>query len=95
VKSSPHRVVLTLCGTALVLCGTVAWILLRKKWTEIDPSDPGRLLAEEMAAAVVVRTRRFTAVGSAARGWARKNGREGSATAETKGNASGVTQTSS
>ena len=55
VKSSPHRVVLTLCGTALVLCGTVAWILLRKKWTEIDPSDPGRLLAEEMAAAVVVK----------------------------------------
>src|SRR5580704_1442284 len=95
VKSSPHRVLLTLCGTALVLCGAVAWILLRKKWTEIDPGDPGRLLAEEMAAAVVVTTRRFTAVGSAARGWARKNHRERSEAAETKGNASGVTQTSS
>jgi uncharacterized protein involved in exopolysaccharide biosynthesis len=65
VKSSPHRVVLTLCGTALVICGTVAWILLRKKWAEIDPTDPGRLLAEEMAKSVAITARRFAVVGAA------------------------------
>jgi uncharacterized protein involved in exopolysaccharide biosynthesis len=65
VKSSPHRVLLTLCGTALVICGTVAWILLRKKWGEIDPTDPGRLLAEEMAKSVAITARRFAVVGAA------------------------------
>jgi capsule polysaccharide export protein KpsE/RkpR len=92
VKSSPHRVALTWCGTALVFCGTAAWILLRKRWTEIDPRDPGRLLAEEMAASVVMSTRRFVAVGSAARcavarGWGRRSWRAGSEASETKADA--------
>jgi hypothetical protein len=67
VKSSPHRVLLTWCGTALALCGAVAWILLRKRWREIDPGDPGRLLAEEMATSVALTARRFAATGAAAR----------------------------
>ncbi len=92
VKSSPHRVALTWCGTALVFCGTAAWILLRKRWTEIDPTDPGRLLAEEMAASVVTSTRRFVAVGSAARGvvargWGRRSWRASSEPSETKADA--------
>jgi capsule polysaccharide export protein KpsE/RkpR len=100
VKSSPHRVMLTLCGTGLVLCGTVAWILLRKRWTQIDPTDPGRLLAEEMVTAVVLSTRRFAAVGSAARGvmartWGLRSLRGTSETADEKADrAPGVTQTS-
>jgi capsule polysaccharide export protein KpsE/RkpR len=92
VKSSPHRVALTWCGTALVFCGTSAWILLRKRWSEIDPTDPGRLLAEEMAASVVTSTRRFVAVGSAARGvvargWGRRSWRASSEASETKADA--------
>jgi len=100
VKSSPHRVALTLCGTFLALCGTAAWILLRKRWTEIDPTDPGRLLAEEMATSVAITARRFAAVGSAARGalthrWGRKSWRGAAETAGGKRDASaGVTQTS-
>jgi capsule polysaccharide export protein KpsE/RkpR len=100
VKSSPHRVMLTLCGTGLVLCGTAAWILLRKRWTQIDPTDPGRLLAEEMVTAVVLSTRRFAAVGSAARGvmartWGLRSLRGTSETADEKADrAPGVTQTS-
>ena len=100
VKSSPHRVVLTLCGTFLALCGTAAWILLRKRWTEIDPTDPGRLLAEEMATSVAITARRFAAVGSAARSavtrrWGRKSWRGAAETVEGKRDASaGVTQSS-
>jgi uncharacterized protein involved in exopolysaccharide biosynthesis len=92
VKSSPHRVALTWCGTALAFCVAVAWILLRKRWTEIDPTDPGRLLAEEMAASVVLSTRRFVAVGAAARGavarsWGRRSWRASSEASETKADA--------
>jgi uncharacterized protein involved in exopolysaccharide biosynthesis len=92
VKSSPHRVALTWCGTALAFCGGVAWILLRKRWTEIDPTDPGRLLAEEVAASVVLSTRRLAAVGAAARGgvarsWGRKTWRASSEASETKADA--------
>jgi uncharacterized protein involved in exopolysaccharide biosynthesis len=100
VKSSPHRVVLTLCGTFLALCGTAAWILLRKRWTEIDPTDPGRLLAEEMATSVAITARRFAAVGSAARSavtrrWGQKSWRGAAETVEGKRDASaGVTQSS-
>jgi uncharacterized protein involved in exopolysaccharide biosynthesis len=99
VKSSPHRVLLTLCGTGLAICGTAAWILLRKRWTQIDPTDPGRLLAEEMLTAVVVSTRRFAAVGSAARSvvartWGLRSLRGMRETAEKADRAPGVTQTS-
>ena len=70
VKSSPHRVWLTVIGT-LLICGiTTGWILLRKHWNEIDPGDPGRILAEEMASAVVVSARRLAPVGAALRGLA-------------------------
>ena len=99
VKSSPHRVALTWCGTLLALCGTAAWILLRKRWTEIDPTDPGRLLAEEMATSVAIAARRFAAVGSAARSavarrWGPKNWRAAPEAVERKRDvASGVTQT--
>jgi uncharacterized protein involved in exopolysaccharide biosynthesis len=99
VKSSPHRVVLTLCGTFLALCGTAAWILLRKRWTEIDPTDPGRLLAEEMARSVAITARRFAAAGSAARSamarrrGPKKWGGEPEAVEGKRDVASGVTQT--
>ncbi len=68
VKSSPHRVWLTLTGTFLVLCGTAGWIFLRKRWGEIDPTDPGRLLAEEVATSVLITARRFAPAGSALSG---------------------------
>jgi capsule polysaccharide export protein KpsE/RkpR len=99
VKSSPHRVVLTLCGTFLALCGTAAWILLRKRWTEIDPTDPGRLLAEEMARSVAITARRFATAGSAARSamarrrGPKKWGGEPEAVEGKRNVASGVTQT--
>jgi uncharacterized protein involved in exopolysaccharide biosynthesis len=68
VKSSPHRVWLTVSGT-LLFCGVAAgWILWRKHWNEIDPTDPGRVLAEEMVGSVLVTARRLAPAGSALRG---------------------------
>jgi uncharacterized protein involved in exopolysaccharide biosynthesis len=67
VKTSPHRVLITLIGTFLIVCATAAWILLRKHWGEIDPSDPGRLLAEEMATSMLTTARRFAPVASVLR----------------------------
>ena len=68
VKSSPHRVWLTLTGTLLVFGATAAWILMRKRWGEIDPADPGRLLVEEVATSVRVTAQRLAPAGSALRG---------------------------
>ncbi len=67
VKTSPHRVWITLVGTFLIVCAAAGWILLRKHWGEIDPTDPGRLLAEEMAASVLVTAQRFAPAASALR----------------------------
>ena len=68
VKSSPHRVWLTGFGTLLITFLTAQWILLRKRWDEIDPNDPGRILAEEMANSVVVTARRLSPAVTAVRG---------------------------
>ena len=67
VKSGPHRVLLTLGGTFVTLCGTVAWILTRKKWKETDSNDPGRVLLEEMGTAVVMSTRSTCSLSLASR----------------------------
>jgi capsule polysaccharide export protein KpsE/RkpR len=99
VKSSPHRVALTWCGTILVFCGTAAWMVLRKKWTDIPPTDPGRLLAEEVATTVTLTARRVAAAGSAALArvalrWRAKSWRGRPETAQGKGDvAPGATQT--
>jgi uncharacterized protein involved in exopolysaccharide biosynthesis len=68
VKTSPHRALLTGIGTFLVVLATAVGILLRKHWGEIDPNDPGRILAEEMATSVIVTARRLAPAGSALRG---------------------------
>jgi len=75
VKTSPHRVLITLIGTFLIVCATAASILLRKHWGEIDPTDPGRLLAEEMATSVLTTARRFAPAASALRNAAARIGR--------------------
>jgi uncharacterized protein involved in exopolysaccharide biosynthesis len=66
VKSSPHRALLTIGGTVLALLVTAGWILFRRHWDDIDPHDPGRMLAEEMATSIVITARRLAPAGSAA-----------------------------
>ncbi|MGA8622338.1 MAG: lipopolysaccharide biosynthesis protein [Candidatus Sulfotelmatobacter sp.] len=47
-KSYPPRTILTLFGTALVFFFSAVWILARARWQEVDPADPGKMLAQEI-----------------------------------------------
>ncbi|HKV25366.1 MAG TPA: GNVR domain-containing protein [Candidatus Acidoferrum sp.] len=48
-KSFPPRGLLTLVGAILSFLAACAWILLRRTWREIDPQDPGKQFALEIA----------------------------------------------
>lgn len=47
-KSFPPRTLLILLATALALAGGVTWVLGRARWEDTDPSDPGKLFAQEV-----------------------------------------------
>jgi hypothetical protein len=51
-KAFPPRFILICVGTLLGLAGTAGWIIYRKKWDEIDPNDPGRVLAIEVGSSL-------------------------------------------
>jgi uncharacterized protein involved in exopolysaccharide biosynthesis len=47
-KSFPPRLVIMILG---MLCGTIVgltWVLVRARWSEMDPTDPGKVLAQEV-----------------------------------------------
>jgi uncharacterized protein involved in exopolysaccharide biosynthesis len=51
-KAFPPRFILICVGTLLGLAGTAGWIIYRKKWEEMDPNDPGRVLAIEVGSSL-------------------------------------------
>jgi uncharacterized protein involved in exopolysaccharide biosynthesis len=67
VKSSPHRVAITEIGSILFLLGAAVWVLFRKRWNEMDPQDPGRVLAEEISHSVAASARKLSPVAAHAR----------------------------
>jgi len=100
VKTSPHRLVLTLLGTLLITLATGGWILFRKHWGEIDPNDPGRILAEEMAHSVMDTARRLAPASAAVRNAVvrarvRREAGNSSGESEEKADAAGVSHASS
>jgi hypothetical protein len=48
-KSFPPRGLLTVVGTAFALLAVCGWILARQAWREIDPQDPRKKFAMEVA----------------------------------------------
>jgi uncharacterized protein involved in exopolysaccharide biosynthesis len=62
-KSFPPRLLLTLLGATLALACGVAWVFGRTRWEQTDPTDPGKVLAQEV----------FDTV-KAAMPWASRNG---------------------
>lgn len=76
-KSFPPRALIILLGTALSFSVAVVWVLGSQEWRRADPTDPRKVLAEELIAAVKTRapwgTRNGTAAGSegnnASGGW--------------------------
>ena len=47
-KSFPPRLSLMLLGTVLALSCGVAWVFGRTRWERTDPSNPGKVLAQEV-----------------------------------------------
>jgi capsule polysaccharide export protein KpsE/RkpR len=47
-KSYPPRLVLVIMGTGFVFVMACVWVLARARWQEIDPMDPGKILAQQI-----------------------------------------------
>jgi capsule polysaccharide export protein KpsE/RkpR len=62
-KSFPPRRLFVLLGTTLALSSGVTWVFGRTKWEGTDPTDPGKVLAQEVFETV-----------KAAMPWASRNG---------------------
>jgi uncharacterized protein involved in exopolysaccharide biosynthesis len=45
-KSYPPRLIVILLGTGLVFALSSVWVLAHARWQEIDPRDPGKILAQ-------------------------------------------------
>jgi uncharacterized protein involved in exopolysaccharide biosynthesis len=54
-KSSPHRLLIILLGTALIFSGTIAWVFGNTIWEEIDSRDTRKVLAREVFSTVSAR----------------------------------------
>jgi uncharacterized protein involved in exopolysaccharide biosynthesis len=48
-KSFPPRLVIMFLGTFLVFASSVVWVLGSARWEEVDPQDPRKVFAQEVA----------------------------------------------
>ena len=71
-KSFPPRTLFSAAGTALAFIGTCAWILGKEAWNGIDPQDPAKQFALEVAVSVRGQAMRLAPTGGILRqAWAR------------------------
>ncbi|HXC47726.1 MAG TPA: Wzz/FepE/Etk N-terminal domain-containing protein [Candidatus Sulfotelmatobacter sp.] len=63
-KSFPPRAAFTVFGAALFFLGACAWIFAHRSYAAIDPQDPRKMLAEEVA--LTLKARSVTATAGAA-----------------------------
>lgn len=54
-KAYPPRLVIMLLGTFLAVALSTVWVLGSAQWEEVDPQDPRKVLAQEVAGAVRAR----------------------------------------
>jgi len=64
-KSFPPRGLLTVAGATFAVLAMCAWILIRKAWQEIDPQDPGKQFATEIAGTLRADVLRVAPLGAA------------------------------
>jgi len=64
-KSFPPRGLLTVTGAAIAFLAICAWILIRQAWEGIDPKDPGKQFATEIAGAFRADVLRLAPAGAA------------------------------
>jgi len=63
-KSFPPRLLIMFLGTFLVFSMAVVWVLGAEQWHAADPSDPRKILAQEIAATVKERAHWFSRNGA-------------------------------
>ena len=51
-KSYPHRLLIILAGTFMFFLCAAGWLIVEARWGQIDPEDPGKLLALEILCTV-------------------------------------------
>jgi uncharacterized protein involved in exopolysaccharide biosynthesis len=94
-KSFPPRGVFTALGAALFFLGACAWIFAHRSYASIDPQDPRKLLAEEVAFTLKARSATAAAGASAVfKGLAGQGSPDGE-TASPNGSAAGSANDSS
>jgi uncharacterized protein involved in exopolysaccharide biosynthesis len=82
-KSFPHRLTLILAGTALGIFAVCAWLFAMRSWQAIDPQDPGKQFAEEVASTLRLEAGRLVPAGAAlSRALARNKNRSESESGE-------------
>jgi len=87
-KTFPPRTLLTAAGTTLAFLGACAWVLGKQAWNGIDPQDPGKQFAREVAVSVRAEAMRVVPAAAIVRqAWARSTPRRSQAakSAETAG----------
>lgn len=77
-KSFPPRGLLTVAGAVLAFLAACAWILIRQVWREIDPQDPGKQFALEIAGTLRADTLRLAPAAAFMQMLARTRGRSDS-----------------
>ena len=82
-KSFPSRISIMFLGTFMVLALSTIWVLGQARWEEVDPTDPRRLLVQEIAGTLKVHTAWASANGNgsgskAQKIWSRFNNRPAS-----------------
>lgn len=68
-KSFPPRLLIMLLGTFLFVACAAVWMLGAKSWTEVDPSDPRKVLVSDMASTMRLNVQWTAQNGDAPHSW--------------------------
>ena len=71
-KSFPPRLLIMFLGTFLAFAAAAVWVLGAKSWSEVDPADPRKVLALEVAASLWTHAPLASQNGDAPDTWARR-----------------------
>jgi uncharacterized protein involved in exopolysaccharide biosynthesis len=71
-KSFPPRLLLTVLGTCVAFLAGCVWLFARRHWDAMDPEDPGKQLAIDVATAVRAEALRLAPAGGMLRSMAGK-----------------------
>jgi uncharacterized protein involved in exopolysaccharide biosynthesis len=71
-KSYPPRLLIMFLGTFLALAATAVWVLAARSWEQVNPADPRKVLALEVAATIRANAPWGSQNGNAPHNWPQK-----------------------